>query len=193
MRVVLASASPRRRALLRQIGLEADVVPSTVDEAAGGDEPEVAAERLARRKAAEVAARVPDAVVIGADTIVAAGGEVLGKPRDAGEARAMLRRLSGRPHEVWTGVAVVAPGGAIRSAVGHATVWMRALDEREIAAYVASGEGMDKAGAYGIQGRAALFVERIDGDYFAVVGLPLVTLGRLLAEAGVARPGGGEG
>ena len=186
--VVLASQSPRRRELLTLIGVPHEVWPAAVDEAMLPDEsPPALAERLARRKALAVAAERPEAVVIGSDTIVVIDGDVLGKPADEGDARRMLRRLSGRPHTVYTGVAVARGGAAGRlvSGVEEVGVTFRALDDREIADYVRTGEPMDKAGAYGIQGYGATIVDRIDGDYFAVMGLPLNRLVRLLRRVGV--------
>jgi septum formation protein len=185
-RVVLASSSPRRHALLTLIGVTHEVSPADVDETMLGDElPPVYAERLARAKAARVATVERDAIVVGADTIVVLDGEILGKPCDVAQARAMLRRLSGRTHTVFTAVAV-ARRGRVRAAVDEVTVTFRELPDEEIARYVATGEPMDKAGAYGIQGYGATIVERVEGDYFAVMGLSLRTLVRLLAESGVA-------
>jgi septum formation protein len=181
--IVLASSSPRRRQLLALLGLSPEVVPSNIDETwRNGEAPAAHAERLAREKAAAVARR--GAAVIGADTIVVIGGEILGKPRDEAEAQAMLRRLSGREHEVYTAVAV-AHGGRVASGVARTVVRFRALDRATIAAYVATGEPMDKAGAYGIQGYGAVLVERIDGDYFTVMGLGLGLLVELLGRVGL--------
>jgi septum formation protein len=181
--VVLASASPRRRELLALLGLAFDVRPTDVDETwRNGEAPAAHAERLAREKAA--AAASSGAAVVGADTIVVTDGEILGKPRDAAEAREMLRRLAGRDHEVFTGVAV-AYGGALASGVGRTVVRFRPLDEAVIAEYVATGEPLDKAGAYGIQGFGAVLVERIDGDYFTVMGLGLGLMVELLARVGL--------
>lgn len=181
--VVLASASPRRQQLLGLLGIEAEIVPSNIDEAwRNGEAPAAHAERLAREKAGAV--RRGDAVVVGADTIVVIGGEILGKPRDAAEARAMLRRLAGRGHDVFTAVAV-AWRGAVVSGTQRTAVWFRPMDEKTIAAYVATGEPLDKAGAYGIQGYGAVFVERIEGDYFTVMGLGLGLLVELLARLGL--------
>jgi septum formation protein len=181
--IVLASSSPRRRQLLALLGLSPEVVPSNSDETwRNGEAPAAHAERLAREKAAAVARR--GAAVIGADTIVVIGGEILGKPRDEAEAQAMLRRLSGREHEVYTAVAV-AHGGRVASGVARTVVRFRALDRATIAAYVATGEPMDKAGAYGIQGYGAVLVERIDGDYFTVMGLGLGLLVELLGRVGL--------
>ena len=184
-RLILASRSPRRRRLLEQIGLDFDVSVSDVsEEFADGTPPADAAEMLALRKADDVAKLHPGAITLGADTIVVLDDAILGKPRDEREARAMLRRLSGRTHTVFTGVALVHPESE-RSATGvEATaVTFATMDSDEIEAYVATGSPMDKAGGYGIQDdRGALFVQRIDGDYYNVVGLPLHRLYRMLRE-----------
>ncbi len=186
-RLILASASPRRRELLRQAGFTFEVAPAAVDETyPGGEDPAAFAERLALEKAAQIALRFTakdDVVVLGADTVVVADGEVLGKPASADDARAMLRKLSGTAHRVITGVALAAPGAA-RRAVGHEVtrVFFRPLTEEEISAYVATGEPLDKAGAYAAQGRAARFVTRVEGCYFNVVGLPVALVDRLLKE-----------
>ena len=185
-RLVLASASPRRRELLAQLGIEFEVRPSAADETPlEGETPEPMVLRLALAKA-RVAAR-PGEIALGADTVVALDGELLGKPADAGAARAMLARLSGRRHEVWTGVALVerSAAGARESARAVSTaVRFRALDGAEIAAYVAGGEPLDKAGAYAIQGGAAAFVESVEGSWSNVVGLPLGVVRDLLARHG---------
>lgn len=185
--IVLASASPRRRELLASVGLTFTVDPADVDEESMSQlEPRQQAVALAELKAGHVARRYADAVVIGADTIVTVDGQALGKPEDAEDARRMLRMLSGRTHEVITGVAVVdAATGRMASDAERTLVTFRALSEEEIARYVASGEPMDKAGAYAIQGRGALLVSRIEGCYPNVVGLPLVVLLRLLRPFGV--------
>lgn len=184
-RVILASQSPRRTELLRVIGLAHEVRPADIDETQLPDEDPVPhAERLARGKALRLAAEFPGAVVIGADTIVVLDGQILGKPADAEEARRTLTRLSGRTHSVHTAIAV-ARGNALASAVESVEVTFLPLAEGEIEAYVATGEPADKAGAYGIQGHGAALVERIHGDYFAVMGLPLSRLVRLLREVGV--------
>ena len=181
--IVLASASPRRRQLLELLGLTFEVAPTDVDETwRNGEAPPAHVERLAREKAA--AGARGGAVVVGADTIVVVGGEILGKPRDAAEARVMLRRLAGRAHDVYTAVAV-AWRGAIVSGSVRTAVWFRPLDDEVIAAYVATGEPLDKAGAYGIQGYGAVLVERIEGDYFTVMGLGLGLLVELLGRAGL--------
>jgi septum formation protein len=178
--LVLASASPRRAELLGGLGVPFTRRAVDVDETpAAGEAAEVTARRLAETKARAAVLPGEDAVVLGADTVVVVDGEVLGKPRDAREAAGMLRRLSGRPHEVITGVAL-AEGDSLRSGVARTRVVFRALEDEDIHALVHSGEARDKAGAYGIQGLAALVVERIEGDYFNVVGLPLGLVRELL-------------
>ena len=190
-RVILASQSPRRRELLTLIGMPHEVRPADIDEAyRPGEQPASHAERLAREKAATVARDEPDAVVIGSDTIVVVDGDVLGKPRDEAHAAEMLARLSGRAHVVLTAVAVQWRG-VERSAVERVGVTFRALSAAEILAYIATREPMDKAGAYGIQGYGATIVERVDGDFFAVMGLPLQRLVRLMGELGVRYGFGG--
>jgi septum formation protein len=185
LRVVLASQSPRRRDLLDLVGIAHAVRPADIDESAFPDEaPAAHAERLARAKADTLAAAGDADLVIAADTIVVIDDLILGKPADADAARRTLRRLSGRTHTVFTAVAV-ARGGALVSAVETVSVTFRPLDDAEIDAYVATGEPMDKAGSYGIQGYGATIVERIDGDYFAVMGLPLQRLVALLGRVGV--------
>ena len=184
-RVVLASASPRRRELLNLIGLAHEVRPANIDESARPREaPRRHAERLAREKASAVATRDPDLITIGADTLVVVNRKVLGKPADTGEAARMLGLLSGRDHTVITAVAV-SRGNKLRSAIEEVRVKFRRLRDDEIEAYIATGEPMDKAGAYGIQGFGATIVERIEGDYFAVMGLPLGRLVGLLRDVGV--------
>lgn len=183
--VILASQSPRRRELLTLIGILHTVQPADLDESPWpGERPVPHAERLARAKATALAARHPEAVVIAADTIVVLGGEILGKPRDADDAMAMLTRLAGRTHTVFTAIAV-ARDGRTESAVEEVAVTFRALAAREIADYVRTGEPMDKAGAYGIQGYGATIVERIEGDYFSVMGLGLRRLTELLERIGL--------
>lgn len=184
-RVILASASPRRRELLDLVGIAYDVEPAHIDETyTDGEEAAAHAERLAREKGAAIAARNPDAVVIAADTIVVIDGLVLGKPRDVADAVRMLSMLGGQTHVVLTAVAVMYRG-RMRSGVESVLVTFRALDRERIGAYIATSEPMDKAGAYGIQGFGATLVERIDGDYFAVMGLPLARMVDLLQEIGV--------
>src|SRR5690348_14101254 len=190
--VILASQSPRRRELLSLVGIAHAVQPADIDETQWpGEDPRAHCERLAREKVAAVAEREPKALVIGSDTIVILDGEVLGKPGDEAEARSTLARLSGRSHTVMTAVAVRWRGQE-RSAVEEVGVTFHQLSAEQIAEYVATREPMDKAGAYGIQGYGATIVARVDGDYFAVMGLPLQRLVRLLADLGVRyRFGGG--
>lgn len=186
LRVILASSSPRRRQLLELVGIAHEVLPADIDETyLAGEIPEAHAERLARTKAQKIAEKDAHAVVIGADTIVVIDGIVLGKPRDVADAERMLGILSGRPHTVMTAVAVSCEGRTV-SYVEQVDVTFMPLDHDEISRYVATGEPMDKAGAYGIQGYGATIVRRIDGDYFAVMGLSLVRLVALLREAGVS-------
>jgi septum formation protein len=185
LRVILASQSPRRRELLRLVGIPHEVQPADIDESyLAGERPRDHAERLAREKAAVIAAREPEAVVIGSDTIVVVDGDVLGKPLDANDAVRMLARLAGRSHTVVTAVAV-AWRGETRSAAEEVGVTFHALSRAEIDAYIATGEPMDKAGAYGIQGYGATIVARVDGDYFAVMGLPLQRLVRVFDALGI--------
>ena len=185
-KIILASASPRRRELLTTVGCEFEVKVSDADETLEpGTPPALAVETLARRKCAAVSALEPERVVLAADTLVAIDGEVLGKPSSEEEAEAMLRRLSGREHTVYTGVAVRRGEHEVYSHE-ETQVKFRDLSEEEIARYVATGEPMDKAGAYGIQERGALLVEGIRGDYPNVVGLPLVLSARLLSEFGIS-------
>ncbi len=186
-KVVLASASPRRQEILRQVGMSFEVDPSDAPETIAGDwSVGEIAERLAEIKARDVARRHAGAdVVIGADTLVVLDGDPLGKPVDAKDARWMLSRLSGRTHEVYTGIAVLDPKGS-RSVTASvcSRVRFRQLDAGEIARYVASGEPMDKAGAYAIQGLGSIFVEEIAGDYFNIVGLPIAQVNLALRQLG---------
>ncbi len=185
LRVILASQSPRRRELLQLIGVPHEVAPANIDETLlPNEDPLAHCERLAREKVQAIAATASDAVVIGSDTIVVIDGEVLGKPNDAREAAIMLARLSGREHMVHTAVAV-ARGDTLLSGVESVKVRFRPLDAPTIEAYINTGEPLDKAGAYGIQGYGATIVERVDGDYFAVMGLPLGRLIGLLSKMGV--------
>ncbi|MBL7998636.1 MAG: septum formation protein Maf [Candidatus Kapabacteria bacterium] len=178
--VILASQSPRRRQLLAQIGLECSVIPSQVDEDALHNpslHPSDYVMHLALHKAKDVAnLTAGDALIIGADTTVVLQGDILNKPRNAGEAYAMLERLSGNTHTVYTGIALVC-GGKELTSCSTANVRFRTLGDREIRAYIATGSPMDKAGAYGIQDDfGAVFVEHIEGDYYTIVGLPLALL-----------------
>lgn len=184
-RIVLASSSPRRRELLTLIGIPHAVSPADIDETPfAGEAPRPHAERLARGKARVVAEREPNAIIVAADTIVVVDGDILGKPRDEAEAAVMLRRLSARQHLVLTAVAV-ARDGVVVSDVEAVDVTFRALSEADITRYIATREPMDKAGAYGIQGFGATIVTRIGGDYFAVMGLALGLMARLMARVGV--------
>ena len=185
VRVVLASGSPRRRELLNMIGVRHEVMPADIDERyLPGEDPLAHAERLAREKAAAVAPRAGNSLIIAADTIVVIDGEVLGKPCDRGEAAEMLRRLAGRSHTVHTAVAI-RYGGSEASAVESPSVTFRPLDAEVIEAYIATGEPMDKAGSYGIQGFGATLVSRVEGDYFAVMGLPLNRTMQLIESVGL--------
>jgi septum formation protein len=187
VRLVLASASPRRADLLRAAGYQFIVRPTGVDESIlPGETPHAHVCRLADAKAAAAAA-TDDEVVLGADTVVVVDGVILGKPADDAEAAAMLRRISGRSHEVLTGV-TLRLGPRTRSAVARTVVHFTHLAEEDLAWYVASGEPRDKAGAYGVQGLASRFVERIEGSYANVVGLPVALVARLLRELTPADP-----
>jgi nucleoside triphosphate pyrophosphatase len=182
-RVFLASASPRRRDLLNLVGIDHEVRPANIDETyLPGEQPRDHAERLAREKA--VAIDGSDTVTIGSDTIVVVDGQVLGKPRDRAHAAEMLRQLSGRSHIVMTGVAA-RWRGVLASGLEEVGVTFRQLSDDEIERYIDTGEPMDKAGAYGIQGFGATIVDRVDGDYFAVMGLPLNRLVGLLRSLGL--------
>ena len=191
-RVVLASASPRRRELLELIGIPYTAVPADIDESIiDGETAGVLAERLAREKASVVAQRYPDAFVIAADTVVVLDGRIMGKPRTEAEAFEMLSALSDATHTVFTDMAC-AFDARIVSAIDEVSVTFRSLSDVELHAYIETGEPMDKAGAYGIQGFGATLVERIDGDYFAVMGLSLVRLVDVMKQLGVEyRFGGG--
>ncbi|HEX6938471.1 MAG TPA: Maf family protein [Longimicrobiales bacterium] len=183
--LVLASQSPRRVQLLQMLGLEFDVVPAAVDETVRpAAAPAEVAEYLAREKALAVATLRPDAFVIGCDTLVVIDGEILGKPRDEEDAVRMLLRMEGREHRVETGIAIVAPDGRIESSVEGIVVRFRPFDQRMAEDYVATGEPMDKAGAYGIQGYGATLVEWINGDFFAVMGLPIARMMSLFRALG---------
>jgi len=180
--LILASASPRRRQLLDLIGLRFRVAPATVDETAQPGETALEfAERAARDKAREIASAFPGAPVLAADTVVEIKGRVLGKPESEAEAAEMLAALSGSSHSVHTGMAL-ASGDRCESLVDTAVVRFAPLTEREISWYVATGEPLDKAGAYAIQGCGGLFIESVEGSPHTVVGLPLHRLGELFAD-----------
>ena len=199
MRLILASASPRRAQILRDAGFSFRVRPASIDESPRrGESPARHVMRLAREKALDVAKRVQgDALIVAADTVVVVRRAILGKPSSPEDARRMLRLLSGRKHRVLTGLAVLRAGASGRArqnrssnasllcGVESTSVWFARLTPGEIDEYVATGEPMDKAGAYAIQGRAGRFITRIEGCYFNVVGLPLARLYRLLQEFGV--------
>jgi septum formation protein len=179
-RLVLASASPRRRELLRLIAADFEVVTPDVEELTEGDPAALVAEN-ARRKALAGLDLVPDATVIGCDTDVAVDGSLLGKATSEQEARERLELLSGRSHEVLSGVAVAA-AGEVATEVAATAVTFRALSPAEVGAYVAAGEWRDRAGAYAVQGLGSALVERVDGDLSNVIGLPIPTLSRMIAE-----------
>lgn len=190
--LVLASASPRRQALLQRLGLPFVVRPSGIDEiaaAVGISEPEALARHLARAKAQAVVPVAAASLVVGCDTIVVIDGYVLGKPADAADACAMLGRLAGRCHTVFSGVAVVdAVSGAVVTTVARTRVELRPLTADAIAAYVATGEPMDKAGSYAAQGQGIELINRVDGCFANVVGLPLCSLALALAVQGMTLP-----
>lgn len=181
-RIVLASASPRRKELLKQIGIEFDVMVSNKEETYTSIEPESIVKELAQMKAENVASEISELecknlIVIGADTVVVLDGQILGKPKDEADAFRMLKDLQGRAHQVFTGVAILNFGGSRQVEVlSHAVetkVYVHEMDDDEIKTYIQSGEPMDKAGAYGIQGAFAAYIDKIEGDYYNVVGLPI--------------------
>ena len=188
--LVLASASPRRQELLRNAGIAFTMQPADIDESLrDGESPVNCAQRLAREKALAVSRSCPEDCVLGADTIVGVDKKILGKPRDEADATRMLRLLSGRTHEVITGVCLVVPAGELstehrelRSASETTRVTMCELSDGDIEEYIATGEPMDKAGAYAIQGRASRWIPRIEGDYSNVVGLPVALVYRMLRD-----------
>ncbi len=185
--IYLASASPRRQELLRQLGLDFEAIPSNLDEVPQpGERPQDYVARVARDKARHVARRIREQgftphPVLGADTEVVRDGEILGKPRDRAHGLDMLRRLAGRTHEVLSGLCVLHEGRE-QTALSVSRVTFRALTEAEIAAYWDTGEPADKTGAYAIQGRAAAFIERLEGSYSGVMGLPLYELAGILRK-----------
>ncbi len=184
--LVLASASPRRTEILRRAGIGFRTRPAHVEERLRrGETPEGHVRRLARSKVEAV--RRPGELVLGADTVVVIGDKILGKPREARDAARMLRLLSGRMHRVLTGICLLGGDGRRREEVVETRVWFRGLTRREIQEYVASGEPLDKAGAYAIQGLASKFVKRIQGCYFNVVGLPVSRVHALLQKEALCR------
>ena len=198
MKLILASASPRRAELLRSAGVEFDVLVAVVDESVRpGEAPEEHVRRLAENKARAVIPQAGDRPVLAADTVVVVGGTILGKPSDSEDAKRMLRRLSGRAHEVVTGVALAFRGrgsgpretaSRVEIMAAVTTVEFAELSDAEIAWYVASGEPGDKAGAYAIQGLASRFVTRIEGSYSNVVGLPVAVVYHMCKRAGLLIP-----
>ncbi|GAB3671273.1 Maf family protein [Salinisphaera aquimarina] len=184
-RVILASASPQRTHLLTQLGVAHTAIAADIDERQRpGESAEALAERLARTKAEALSIAYPNAVIIGSDTVVASEDAVFGKPVDAAQAATMLGVLAGATHRVISGVAILVDG-ITTARVASSAVTMRALEASEIEAYIASGEPFGKAGAYAIQGLGALFVERLEGSYSAVMGLPLFETGALLRGVGI--------
>lgn len=186
MKLILASGSPRRRELMERMGLQFEVKAADADETlVPGLSAQEQVVRLSQIKAQAVAGTLTEeAVIVAADTVVVLDGTILGKPRDAADAKKMLMAFSGRCHHVLTGLTVLGPKGA-ESHCEETEVYFRPLSEGEIDRYIATGESMDKAGAYGIQGYAALFVEKLAGDYYNVMGLPVCALGLMLRRAGV--------
>ena len=181
--LILASSSPRRRELLAQTGISFETDSPEVCEDCSLPAEQAVAE-LSRRKAEASARNHPGRLILASDTLVAVDGRALGKPRDPEDAKRMLRLLSGRTHQVFTGVTVISPDGRIRTETDVSEVTFDELTEEEISAYTAGGEPMDKAGSYGIQGQASLFVSHLDGCFSGVMGLPLYLVRRLLREAG---------
>ena len=183
--IILASGSPRRRDLLAGLNLDFEIIPADIDESVlPGEAPAALVERLSVLKAKTVADAHPDALVLAADTVVVLDGSILGKPVDKAENEAFIKRLAGRKHEVYTGHALLFRGGLERS-VQRTEVHFRDLTDEEITAYVATGEGLDKAGGYAIQGYGAALIPHINGDYFNVVGLSVATIVVAAARLGV--------
>lgn len=189
-KVILASKSPRRKEILEQVGVSFTVIPSQKEEVITCQDPVAVVKELALIKAEEVADAVPGpALIIGADTIVVHHHEILGKPRDAEHAREMLKNLQGQKHEVYSGVALVLKNTGQADKVLNFSVCTRVgicpMSEQQIEAYIATGEPFDKAGAYGIQGRFAVYVNQLEGDYYNVVGLPISRIYEVLRENGI--------
>jgi septum formation protein len=189
-RITLASRSPRRTELLERLGIPHETIPADIDEEAVGGAPPVQAQRLAERKALAVAGRASTRLVLGADTVVAMGTEALGKPSDLADARGMIERLSGRAHQVHTGVAILeATTGAILSNVSTTTVTFATMSAGEIDWYLATEEWQGVAGGYRIQGLGGCFIPRIDGSYTGVMGLPIDSIYSILAQYHFTWPG----
>ncbi len=186
--LILASNSPRRQAIMRQIGVNFKVNPADLDEAIlPGEDPQAYAVRVALDKARVVAGRTMEGIIIAADTIVVLDKMILGKPADTADAERMLSQLSGRKHQVITALALIdAATGRTLTNAAVTSVWFRNITQKEISAYVSSGEPLDKAGAYGIQEKGGLLVQKIEGCYFNVVGLPLSLLAEMLREFGIS-------
>lgn len=185
MRFILASASPRRKELLSCAGFTYETVPADIDETLPeGISPDEAVRTLSEKKAKSVLGNNPDAVVLGSDTVVVLGGKILGKPVDEADAKNMLLSLSGKVHQVYTGLCVCS-GEKVRTCVSCVDVHFFPLSERTVDDYIKTGEPMDKAGAYGIQGIGSTLVRGINGDYYAVMGLPLAKAVRILGDFGV--------
>lgn len=189
-RLILASASPRRRELLEQIGAEFEVIPAQGEEVISKDSPEQVVLELSRQKAQEIAERVQDdnIIVLGADTVVAYGNQILGKPKDEQDAQCMLETLSGNTHSVFTGVAMIIREGGrqqCQTFYEETKVTMYPMNKRQILSYISTGEPMDKAGAYAIQGKCAVYIESIQGDYNNVVGLPVARIFQVLQQSGI--------
>lgn len=183
-KIILASSSPRRRDLLTMVGADLEVIPSDCDEKISADSPEELVLKLSERKCKDVAGRVSeDCLVVGADTVVVYDGQILGKPEDGTDALNMLKRLNGNTHVVYTGVTVIDPSDGHKAVFAeHTLVTMYNVSDEDLRKYVETEEPLDKAGAYGIQGKGAFLVEKIDGDYYTVVGLPVAKLLKVIRE-----------
>ena len=185
-KLILASNSPRRRELLEQIGVEFEVIPSNAEEKVTKQEPSEVVEELSRQKAEDVAAAVEDGIVLGADTVVCQDGQIMGKPKDEADAKQMLQKLQGEEHSVYTGVTILVKGNGavqhVQTFSQETKVYVYEMTDEEIDRYIATGEPLDKAGAYGIQGRFAAYVDGIEGDYNNVVGLPVSAVWQELKE-----------
>jgi septum formation protein len=187
---ILASGSPRRKEILEQVGIEFKVVASKDEEVINKSRPDEIVEELATRKACSVASNMKEGtIVIGADTMVALDGEVMGKPKSEQDAKDMVRKLQGKKHQVYTGVCAVVKEAGKEDRVIHfvqsTDVWVYPMTEEQIDDYVATGEPMDKAGAYGIQGKFAVHIEKIDGEYLNIVGFPVSRLYQTLLKEGI--------